>query len=561
MKARSLFLAFGAFALCAAVVIATGIPDAYATIASGFAGHAPSFDLLLAAPVALPALRAELTDLQSRAAAKLKEIKDDMPADQVRTIEADHGKILTDIEAKKREIVEAEAEETRGSKDKPHAWTAEEIGKIKARAAGFGLRAELALDIMADPKLRTLEAITDALQDKAAADPKNRSNPHIEIRGDEGDKLRARVGDAVLLRANPGAIASTDQAGRDRIAAAREFRGMSLLELGRAFMQEGPQINLRGLSKMELATVLLGMRGAGDFGIRAGGTHTTSDFANILANVASKRLRDAYTTAPQTWKPFCRQSNNPDFKTKSVVQLSSAPVFKQVREGQEYSHGGMTDGVEQYALATYGRIVAISRQTIINDDLGAFDRLPGMIGRAAASLENSMVYAVLTANAAMNDTIALFHADHANLMNGTVIDETNLALAEKALMDQTSLGALTEDQQKITVAPKFLVTGTAYKVAAQKILSAVQPVTTAGVNVYAGTMTPIVDANISGNKWFVIADPLEIDTIEYSYLEGEEGVFIEQRMGFEVDGIQIKGRLDFAAKAIDWKGMVYNPGA
>jgi hypothetical protein len=59
----------------------------------------------------------------------------------------------------------------------------------------------------------------------------------------------------------------------------------------------------------------------------------------------------------------------------------------------------------------------------------------------------------------------------------------------------------------------------------------------------------------------LIADPATIDTIEYAYLEGEEGVFTEQRVGFEVDGIEVKGRLDFAAKAIDWRGMYYNPGA
>jgi len=221
----------------------------------------------------------------------------------------------------------------------------------------------------------------------------------------------------------------------------------------------------------------------------------------------------------------------------------------------------MTEGAESYALATYGRIVSISRQALINDDLGAFDRLPTMVGRAAATLENTTVYAILTGNAAMADNVALFHADHGNLMNGSVIDEANLALAEKAMMEQLTLGNLSEDREKMNIRPSFLVTGTAYKIAAQKILSMVQPVTTAGVNPYAGTMTPIVDANVTGNKWFVIANPGDIDTIEYSYLEGEEGVYIEQRMGFEVDGIQIKGRLDFAAKAIDPRGLVYNPGA
>ncbi|MBF0437450.1 MAG: hypothetical protein HQL77_19095, partial [Magnetococcales bacterium] len=49
-------------------------------------------------------------------------------------------------------------------------------------------------------------------------------------------------------------------------------------------------------------------------------------------------------------------------------------------------------------------------------------------------------------------------------------------------------------------------------------------------------------------------------TIEYAYLEGQTGVYIETRMGFEVDGVEIKARLDFGAKAIDWRGFFKNPG-
>ncbi len=563
MKARRLFLALGAIALCAAVVIATAVPDSYATIASGFAGHASSFDLLLAAPVALPALRSELTDLQSRAAAKLKEIKDDTPADQVRTIEADHGKLLTDIEAKKREIATGEADETRADKDKPHAWTAEDIGKIKARAAGFGLRAEIALEIMADPKVRTLEAVTDALQDKAASDPASRSNPHVAITSDEGDKLRDAVGDAIMLRANPQAIRGSDQATLARLAAARQFRGLRLMEIGRDFMLRTRGVDLRGLSPMETSGVLLGLQRSEQFGIqvRAGGMHSTSDFAYILANTASKRLRDAYQAAPQTWKQFCRQSNAPDFKTKYVTQLSSAPALLAVPEGKGITYGQMSDARESYSLVTYARIIAITRQTLINDDLGAFDRLPSMFGASAAALEAATVYGILTANAAMADTVALFHGTHGNLCTGSAIDETNLALARAKMRDQVSFADKAADKQKLNLVAKYLVTGTAYEIAAMKHVALVNPTQASGVNPFQGSMTPVADANISGNKWFTIADPSQIDTIEYAYLEGEEGLRTETRMGFEVEGLEVKAADDFAAKAIDWRGMTYNPGA
>jgi len=54
---------------------------------------------------------------------------------------------------------------------------------------------------------------------------------------------------------------------------------------------------------------------------------------------------------------------------------------------------------------------------------------------------------------------------------------------------------------------------------------------------------------------------MQIDTIEYAYLEGQEGAYVESRNGFDVDGVEIKCRLDFGAKAIDWRGLYKNPGA
>jgi hypothetical protein len=47
---------------------------------------------------------------------------------------------------------------------------------------------------------------------------------------------------------------------------------------------------------------------------------------------------------------------------------------------------------------------------------------------------------------------------------------------------------------------------------------------------------------------------------EYATLEGQDGVFIETRIGFDVDRVEIKARLDFGAKAIDWRGMHKNAG-
>ncbi|MDQ2084706.1 hypothetical protein RA307_31380 [Xanthobacteraceae bacterium Astr-EGSB] len=541
---------------CAAALLFVGAPDSVAAVT-----HDP---LMILANPALLALRAQHADLVGRAAAKLAEVKDGTPAADVTRIETEHAALIREAsEVQTRIAVEERAAPSPQvptapiapeNEQRAHAWTATDIAAIQARASAFGLSADQALTVMADTGVRSVEAATDRLQNLVAARQAPRNNPHLQVTRDEGDTLRTAVESAIMLRANPQALA----ANAPEREMARSWRGMSLMETGRLFVEETRGVRLRGMGRMEMAGALLGLD---TLRSRAAGMHSTSDFASLLANVAAKRLRTAYAAAPQTFKPFCRQSNNPDFKEKSVVQLSAAPAFKKVREGQEFSYGGLSDGVEKYALATFGRIIAITRQTLINDDLGAFDRIPTMIGRAAADLESTTVYSVLLDNPNMGDGTALFHADHGNLRTGTVIDETNLALADKGIREQRGFAAKAADREYLNLLPKFLLTGTAYRIAAQKMVTAVTPTATSGVNVFQNALEPITEQRITGNKWFLIADPAQIDTIEYAYLEGEEGVFTEERVGFEVDGIQVKGRLDFAAKAIDWRGLQYNPGA
>lgn len=544
MKAHSLKLALVAIAVCAVVMTAIH-PLAFD------AAGAHLFQASTLAVVALATLRADHADLLTRATAKRAELKDGLTADQIRAIEDAHGKLVAEADAKKREIEAAEAAER--AKPTEHAWTRSDIQKIGARAAGFGLTAAVAAEIMADDKIRSIEEATDALQERAVkAKPSERQVPHARILRDEGDTLREAVTAAITLRAAPQAY-KADSKEREL---ARPWRGMSLLETGRQFMLDAHGLDLRGMSRMELARALLGM----DPNVRSAGMHSTSDFANLLANVASKRLRNAYDLAPQLWKKIGRQSNNPDFKQKSVVQLSSAPAFKLVREGAEFTYGGLTDGVEKYALATYGRIIAITRQTLINDDLSAFDRLPMLLGRQAAELEASTFWSILTANAAMNDSVALFHASHGNLLTGSAIDTTNLGLMRAAMRKQKALAAKSADAEPLNLTMKYIVVSPDKETEAAQAVTAVLATQIDKVNVFAGTLEVIPEARLTGNTWFGIADPATVDTIEYAYLEGEEGVYTEQRIGFEVDGIEVKGRVDFAAKAIDWRGMAKNPG-
>lgn len=156
----------------------------------------------------------------------------------------------------------------------------------------------------------------------------------------------------------------------------------------------------------------------------------TSDFPNILASTIGRTLRAAYEMAPRTFTGWARMSTAPDFRQVARTQLSEMTKLQSVNEGGEYKMLTFGDAAEKYALAKYGGIVSLTWETIINDDLSAFDRLPRAIAEEAAATEGDIVYGILTTNAAMSDTVALFDAAHGNLAgSGTAISDSSLGVA------------------------------------------------------------------------------------------------------------------------------------
>ena len=355
---------------------------------------------------------------------------------------------------------------------------------------------------------------------------------------------RDAVTEALMHRHAPGLHKLTD--------AAREFRGLNLLDMARHAL-ERRGISTRGLSRMELATEALQKR-AGP------GYHSSADFPFILANVANKTLRSAYDSTPRTFTAWARQATITDFRTVQRTQLAGAPDLLRVPESGEFTYGTMGEGREVYALLTYGRIIGITRQTLINDDLDAFTRIPSAFGASAADLESDLVYSILTSNPLMSDGVALFNSGHGNLGTAGAISETTLAEAYRLFGNQRGLEA-----RQISVQPRYLITPPGTRsVEARKNVTATTPNAVAGVNAFAGRLEPIEEPRLipaaGADPWFLAADPNRIDTVEYAYLDGSNGVYTETRMGFEIDGMEIKARHDFASKAIDWRGLYRNAG-
>jgi len=288
----------------------------------------------------------------------------------------------------------------------------------------------------------------------------------------------------------------------------------------------------------------------------------TSDLPVILSNVANKSLRTAYEAAPRTFTKWARRTTAPDFKTINRIFMSDAPKLEKVTENGEFKRGVVSEGQETYQLATVGKVIGLTRQAIVNDDMSAFTRIPAMFATAAANYESDVVYAILTANAALADGSALFHAaNHANLTStGTVIDITSLGVARKLMRLQK-----TPQSVVMNLSPRYLIVPAALETLAWQFTNPpIFPTQPSSANPFLGELVTVVEGRLdaaSATAWYLAADPMQIDTIEYCYLEGNEGVYIETRQGFDVDGMEIKARLDFAAKAIDYRGLYKNVGS
>jgi hypothetical protein len=234
-----------------------------------------------------------------------------------------------------------------------------------------------------------------------------------------------------------------------------------------------------------------------------------------------------------------------------------------VNEGGEFKRGTLAEGRESYRVETYGRVVAVTRQVLINDDLDAFTCIPAMYGTAIATLESDVVWGIILANAAMSDSIALFHQNHGNLANpATALSVTAIGAARAAMARQTGLDRKTI----LNVRPAYLIVPASLELAAEQLVAQnLVPAQTGNVVPSSiRTLTPISEPRLDAaslTAWYLAANPGQIDTIEYAYLEGQQGATIETRNGFDVDGVEIKCRLDFGAKAIDWRGLYRNPGA
>lgn len=414
-------------------------------------------------------------------------------------------------------------------------------GEIRTLTRAAGLPSNFADDLI--DRNATVDDARAAAFDELIkrGSPSVRTESVATVGNDYSDpQVRAEwLGEALYTRIDPTHKPS-DQA--------RQYVGLTLPEMGREILR------LRGISTTAMSPSSVITRAL----------HTTSDFSIILGDTVGRTLRQAYNAAPGGVRQLARQTTARDFRAKHRIMLGEAPTLEKVLEHGEFKHDTMEEAEESYKLDTFGKIFGITRQALINDDLGAFTDLSRRLGISAAEFERQHLVDLLTSGSGngptMNDTNPLFHTAHANkASSGAALSETTLSAARLAMRTQKGLSG-----KPIDVSPAFLLVPAALETTAEKTLAAIAAAKTSDANPFAGQLTLVVDARLdvtSGTRWYVVADPATIDGLEYSYLDGAPGPQIESKNGFEIDGVQLKVRLDFGAGFVDWRSWYMNAGA
>lgn len=416
----------------------------------------------------------------------------------------------------------------------PSATYADEqirLNGIKDLFAMFGGRHnELMITCLADANCsveKAREQLLNTIAQQQNPEPSNKDNAHIYAGNGNivGDSVRA----SVMARA-----------GYQDYEKDNAYNSMTLRELARASLTERG-VGVATYNPMQMIGMAF--------------THSTSDFGNILLDVANKAILLGWEENDETFGKWTKKGQLSDFKTAHRVGLGAFPSLRKVREGAEYKYVTLNDKGETIALATYGELFSISRQAIINDDMNMLTDVPKKLGEAAKATIGDLVYAVLIDNEKMSDKKALFSTDHKNMLTGGMDVETISA-------GRTAMRQQKEGERTLNIRPAFMLVPTTLETQATQV---VKSGSVKGADVNSNIINPIRDLaeiiaeprldDASEKDWYMVSRQGS-DTIEVAYLNGIDVPYIDQLEGFTSDGVTTKVRIDAGVAPVDYRGLL-----
>lgn len=298
---------------------------------------------------------------------------------------------------------------------------------------------------------------------------------------------------------------------------------------------------------------------------------STVDLPGILSNVANKSLLAGYESVSDTWRQIAKVAAVQDFKEHTRYRMNSSFTFEKVGPAGKLKHGEVGEQKFSQKADTYGIMFALTREMIINDDLGALNDIPTQIGIGAGEAIADAIWSLILSNPTQADGNAFYSAAHNNYLTGNALSIDGLTAGVTQFMKQTK-----PNGRPLAVSPKYLLVPPELAVKAGALMQAqvVNESTTTGkmspnVNPHAGRCEVVVSEYLSNSAytgysttgWYLFADPGRVPSFEIAFLNGIDRPTIERAdADFDTLGVQFRGYIDFGVKEQDWRGSVLITG-
>ena len=365
----------------------------------------------------------------------------------------------------------------------------------------------------------------------------------VTVARDETQTRHEALQDALTLRIGGAQAVRNEETGEVRpvVEAAREYARHSLADM--AAVLTGARHMPRDAAQRE------------DVLRRA---FTTSDFPIIFQHSINRVLAARYAVAAPSYRRIATQRNFRDFRPHTQIRVGDFPKLQKVLEGGEIKFAAFGESKEVLAVVPYGVQFAITRQMLVNDDIGAIDQMLGSYGDMVARFEEDTFYAMkgTIGPVLLEDSKAVFHADHGNLAGTpSVIDTANLGKGRAAMRKQKN-----QSGTLLNVTPRILLVGPDKETEADMAVAVITPTSANNVNPFSNKLE-VVSAPVTGNAWELYADPAVLPVWAWGMLDGYKAPRLRMEEEFGVQGVKVSLEHDFGCGAIDFRGAYRNAGA